>query len=107
MGEAAPEGEAAAPDGVPAGLAVDVVPPLGGAAEVGGVVEPGAGAGAVLVATAVPAEVETAWPTQVVSVPLLTVKGADWATKPLLSRSVRPMDVPTATFTFHVRDVPF
>lgn len=43
---------------------------------------------------------------QLVSGPLLTVKGADWPVAPVLSRRVRPREVPGAWLTFQVKVVP-
>jgi len=46
------------------------------------------------------------FPTQLESGPSLILKGADEAVVPVLSRTVRPICVPAAIFTSHVRDVP-
>lgn len=44
---------------------------------------------------------------QLVSGPLLMVKAADWARAPVLSRSVRPMEVPAAILVFQVKILPW
>jgi len=39
------------------------------------------------------------------ALPGCTVNGADWAVAPVLSFRVRPIEVPAAILTVHVRDV--
>jgi len=39
--------------------------------------------------------------------PGLTVNGADWAVAPVLSRRVKPREVPAGWLTVHVTEVPF
>lgn len=92
--------EVAAGEEAPVAGAGVVVPATGVEAPV--VAPPVAGGGA-----AVPAEPEAGLPTQLVSEPWLTLKGADWATKPALSRRVRPREVPTGWLTVQVKEVPF
>lgn len=43
---------------------------------------------------------------QALLLPALTVKGADSAVVPVLSRMVRPIEVPAAILVLHVREVP-
>jgi hypothetical protein len=43
---------------------------------------------------------------QLLEDPALMVNGADWAMSPLLSRIVRPMEVPAARLVGHVTEVP-
>ncbi|MBH0014579.1 hypothetical protein I6F66_21260 [Pseudoalteromonas sp. NZS100_1] len=49
-----------------------------------------------------PPELVGSFPTQLESEPELIVNGAELAVVPVLSRRVRPMDVPAAMFTVHV-----
>jgi len=49
---------------------------------------------------------ETGLPTQLLSLDVRTVKAADWARAPLLSRRVKPIEVPEAMLTTHVSEVP-
>jgi hypothetical protein len=81
-------------------IVAGVVPVAGALAEAGA---PELAPAAVV---AEPALVEGVLPTQLESVPLLMVKGADCATKPELSRRLRPIDVPAAMLTVHVKEVP-
>jgi len=53
-----------------------------------------------------PAELVSSFPTQLLSVPAWTVKGADCATVPVESLRDRPMEVLASTLTFHVKELP-
>jgi len=115
---AAPDLVAAAADGevvfvpvpvgaVPVGLVTAGVVPVGGVPAGGvpaGVVAGGAG-GAVAGGPAAPEL--CGWPTQAVDVPAWIVKAADWAMAPVLSRRVRPTDVPAGILVFQENEVPF
>jgi len=85
------------PAGVVAGVVPGVVPGVVAGVVPGVVVAPavvGEVAPPVVAGAEAPPEEEGFLPTQLVSGPPLTVKGADWATAPLLSRRVRPREVP-------------
>lgn len=112
MRVAALEGVEEAAD--PAGLellpvaGLEVVGVVGGACDVVGVT------GVVLVVVAPAPEVvpvlgtvaEGAAVRQAVLVFAWTVKAADWARVPVLSRRLRPREVPAVTLTVHVSEVP-
>jgi hypothetical protein len=83
-----------------AGVVAGVVPVAGAPPEAGAPELPPAAV------VAEPALLEGVLPTQLESVPLLMVKGADCATKPELSRRLRPIDVPAAMLTVHVKESP-
>lgn len=61
---------------------------------------------AVVVGVLPPLDCEAAPFKQLLSGPAWMVTGADWATAPLLSVSVRPIEVPAEMLVDHVKEVP-